>query len=173
MLFLRKNIDRISVATSPITTGRGFWGLTPTNKAPRLPNWNMKHYKSVEILPIFRVSSPPAQAQSPQQKRKAPLLKTFWRRFWLYWSNRSGILKFEKILEPDKKLKFLEQERSRSVKMWLRPPLQTTWSAVCIRGYQSDIYRLRNCSIQNVRSSKTYQPLINTHRAGNTTKSSA
>jgi len=34
----------------------------------------VKHYKSVECLSIFRVSSPP-------QKRKAPLLKTFWRRF--------------------------------------------------------------------------------------------
>jgi len=34
----------------------------------------MKHYKSVEFLSIFRMSSPP-------HKRKAPLLKTFWRRF--------------------------------------------------------------------------------------------
>jgi len=31
----------------------------------------MKHYKSVEFLSIFRISSP------PQQKCKAPLLKTF------------------------------------------------------------------------------------------------
>jgi len=37
----------------------------------------MKHYTSVEILLIFRVSSPPAKTQSPQQKCKAPLLKTF------------------------------------------------------------------------------------------------
>jgi len=37
----------------------------------------MKHYKAVEFLSIFRVPSPP-------QKGKAPLLKTFWRRFWVY-----------------------------------------------------------------------------------------
>jgi len=36
----------------------------------------MKNYKSVEILSIFIVSSPP-------HKPKVPLLKTFWRRFWL------------------------------------------------------------------------------------------
>jgi len=41
----------------------------------------MKHYKSVEFLPIFRMSSPPAQTQSPPQKSKALLLKTIWRRF--------------------------------------------------------------------------------------------
>jgi len=32
----------------------------------------MKHYKLVEFLSIFRVSSPPAQTLSPPQKRKAP-----------------------------------------------------------------------------------------------------
>jgi len=41
--------------------------------------WNMKHYKSVEFLSIFGMSI-------PLPKRKAPLLKTFWRRFCL---NRS------------------------------------------------------------------------------------
>jgi len=35
----------------------------------------MKHYNLVEFLSIFRMSSPPAQTQSP-------LLKTFWQRFW-------------------------------------------------------------------------------------------
>jgi len=42
----------------------------------------MKLYKSVEFLSIFKMSSPSAQTQSPPQKCKAPLLKTFWRRFW-------------------------------------------------------------------------------------------
>jgi len=41
----------------PLPRG-GFWGLSP-------PNWNMKHYKSVEILSIFRVLSPLAKTQSP------------------------------------------------------------------------------------------------------------
>jgi len=53
----------------PVATG-GFGGLSPPNKAPSIPNWNMKHYKSVEFLSIFRMSSPSAQTQSP-------LLKTF------------------------------------------------------------------------------------------------
>jgi len=34
----------------------------------------MKHFKSVQILSNFRMSS-------PLHKRKEPLLKTFWRRF--------------------------------------------------------------------------------------------
>jgi len=54
----------------------------------------MKYYKSVEILSSYRVSSSPQQTQSLPQKRKAPLWKTFWRRFWFppalsckLWSN--------------------------------------------------------------------------------------
>ena len=35
--------------------------------------------------------------------------------------NRSPIIKFEKFLDPDSSI--LEQERSRSLKMWLRRPL--------------------------------------------------
>jgi len=43
---------------------------------------------------------------------------------WIHSSqslNRSRILKFKKFLDPDSKT--LEQERSRSLKKWLRPPL--------------------------------------------------
>jgi len=62
--------------------GEAFRGLDPPNKTPSPPNSNMKHYKSIKILSMFRVSSPPAQTQSPPPKKcKAPLLKTFWRRF--------------------------------------------------------------------------------------------
>jgi len=44
----------------------------------------MKHYKSVEFfLSIFRISS-------PLNKRKAPLSKTFWRRFWA-WQAASNV----------------------------------------------------------------------------------
>jgi len=50
---------------SPVATGgRGFSGLNPPNKAPSPPNWNVKHYKLVEFLSIFRISSPPALTQS-------------------------------------------------------------------------------------------------------------
>jgi len=37
----------------------------------------MKHYKSVEFLPILRVSSPPALTQRPPQKRKPPTQNFF------------------------------------------------------------------------------------------------
>jgi len=35
----------------------------------------------------------------------------------------SRILKFEKLLDPDPDSQILEQERSRSLKKWLWPPL--------------------------------------------------
>jgi len=54
----------------------GFGEHIPPNKASGSLNWNVKHYKSVEFLSIFRMSSHPAEPQSP-------LLKTFWRRFCL------------------------------------------------------------------------------------------
>ena len=37
--------------------------------------------------------------------------------------NRSRIVKFEKLPDPDPDSKILEQERTRSLKKWLRPPL--------------------------------------------------
>jgi len=43
----------------------------------------MKHYKSVEILSIFGLSSPPAQTRSLPAETQSPLLKTFWWRFWV------------------------------------------------------------------------------------------
>jgi len=41
----------------------------------------MKHYKSVEFLSLFRVSSPPAQTQNPFAETQSPYWK-LWRRFW-------------------------------------------------------------------------------------------
>ena len=42
---------------------------------------NKKHYKSVEFLSIFGMSSPPAQTQSRPAEINSPLLKTFSGRF--------------------------------------------------------------------------------------------
>ena len=62
----------------------------------------MKHYKSVEFLSIFRMSSLPAQCKAPRQKRKAPL-KTFWQRFWnVMLSEMLEIVLTLKILGPPK-----------------------------------------------------------------------
>ena len=44
-------------------------GLYPQTKLQAPPNWNVKHYKSVEFLSIFRMSSPPAQMQSAPASR--------------------------------------------------------------------------------------------------------
>jgi len=68
-----------------ISTGNPVWqpltqqirhhgGLIPPNNAPRPPKLNYAHYKLVEFLSYFRMSSSP-------EKRKSPLLKTFWRQF--------------------------------------------------------------------------------------------
>jgi len=47
--------------------------------------------ESVEFLPIFDCQAPPGtNAKPPTQKRKAPLLKPFWRRFWLPPSKMSS-----------------------------------------------------------------------------------
>jgi len=48
--------------------GRVLVGLFPPNKAPRPPKWNMKHHKLVWIF--------------VKSECQAPLLTTFWRRFW-------------------------------------------------------------------------------------------
>jgi len=53
--------------------GRALVGLAPRT-IPSLPNWNMKHYKSAEILSIFAMSS-------TTNTCKAALLTTFWRQF--------------------------------------------------------------------------------------------
>jgi len=42
----------------------------------------MKHDKLVELLSNFYVKPPMHESKAPQHKRKAPLLKTFWWRFW-------------------------------------------------------------------------------------------
>ena len=48
-----------------VSTPRGgSSGLIPPNKAPSPPNWNVKHYRSVELLSIFTMSSTPEKTQS-------------------------------------------------------------------------------------------------------------
>jgi len=56
--------------------GGGFGGLSPQTKlqAPQIETWNT--INQVEVLSIFRISSPP-------HKRKAHLLKTFQQQFWV------------------------------------------------------------------------------------------
>jgi len=52
-----------------------FWGFIPHKQSSNPPNWNMKHYKLVEFLSIFRVSRPPHKPKAPPEKRKAPYWK--------------------------------------------------------------------------------------------------
>ena len=44
-------------------------GLAP-KQSSKYPNWNMKHYKSAELLSIL-------ECQAHPHKRKSPRLKTF------------------------------------------------------------------------------------------------
>jgi len=53
----------------------------------------MKHYKPVEFLSIYRVSSPSHKPKAPPQKRKASLLKTFWRRFCVFYDASAEMVK--------------------------------------------------------------------------------
>jgi len=43
----------------------------------------MKHYKSLEVLPIFQYQAPRHNVKAPWHERKAPLVKTSWRQFWI------------------------------------------------------------------------------------------
>jgi len=64
-------IQLLSTVCSVPSPRRGFGGLSPPKQSYEPPNWNVEHYSiSVELLSIFRISS-------PSHKRKAPLLKTF------------------------------------------------------------------------------------------------
>jgi len=42
----------------------------------------MKHYKSMEFLLNLNVKPSLHKRQAPPHKSKAPLMTTFWRRFW-------------------------------------------------------------------------------------------
>jgi len=59
----------------PVPLPRGvFVGLRPLQtKLQVLPNWKMKHYKSDEILSIFRVSSPRTNAKLHEETKSPPI----------------------------------------------------------------------------------------------------
>ena len=60
---------------SPLPT-EGFGDLSLPKQYSNPPNWSMKHYKSVEFCQFLHV-------KPPLHKRKAAMLKTFWRQFWV------------------------------------------------------------------------------------------
>jgi len=64
--------------------------LSPQTKLQASPNWNLKHYKSVEFLSILNVKPTLPERKPPPHKRKASLLTTFWRRFCLRWHEFSS-----------------------------------------------------------------------------------
>jgi len=62
----RENLITPVQNLNPDPSTRGsFGGLSPPNKAPSPPNWDMKHYKSVECFQIL-------ECQAIPKKRKAP-----------------------------------------------------------------------------------------------------
>ena len=59
---------------SPVATGGLLGAYPPQTRLQAPPNWNMKHYKSVEILSYFRVSNPPrTNAKPPRRNAKPPI----------------------------------------------------------------------------------------------------
>jgi len=70
---IAERIKMIEAVPSP----RGaLVGLAPPNKAtsPQIETWNtINQWSFCQFL----------ECQAPPHKRKAPLLKTFWRRFWI------------------------------------------------------------------------------------------
>jgi len=54
----------------------GFDGLNPPKQCSRPPKLKYETLQISWVLSIFTVSNPPAQMETP-------LLKTFWRRFWV------------------------------------------------------------------------------------------
>ena len=71
----------------------GLWWAYPTQTKLQAPqNWIVKKYKLVEFLAIFRMSSHLHKRKAPTQDCKAPLLKTFWRRFYCEVAYTSSLL---------------------------------------------------------------------------------
>ena len=64
----------------------GLLGTKPppkqSSKTPKIETWNTINQFS--FCQILECQSLPHKAKAPLQKRKAPLLKTFWRRFWIW-----------------------------------------------------------------------------------------
>ena len=56
----------------PIPSTWGLLGLHPPNKAPSPPNWNMKHYKSVEFCQFLERQAPHTNANPPRKNTKPP-----------------------------------------------------------------------------------------------------
>ena len=54
--------------------GGAFGGLAPQTKLQAPPNWNIKHYKSVEFLSIFSVKPPRRKAKPPIENFLATVL---------------------------------------------------------------------------------------------------
>ena len=69
----------------PVATGGRFGVLAHQKNSKPPPNWNMKHYKAVEFLSIFGVSSPPEQTQSPTAETQTP--------YWKLSGNGSALTK--------------------------------------------------------------------------------
>jgi len=112
--------QRIKTGVSQSRHHGGFSGLSPPNKVPSPPNWNVKHYRW-NFGKFYNVKSPPHKHKALPQNCKALLLKTFWRRFWselfletactYRFSKRSSLL-------PRSVSKHVEFTESRERNMW-------------------------------------------------------
>jgi len=81
---LERSKRRISMSyVEPVPSPQGgFWGLSPpkqSSKSSQTETWNTKN--QLGFCQFLECQATPHKPKVPSQKRKAPLLKPFWRRF--------------------------------------------------------------------------------------------
>jgi len=59
-------------------------GLTPQTRLQAPPKWNWNTINQLRFCQFLECQAPPHKPKALPQKRKAPLMKNFWRRFWKY-----------------------------------------------------------------------------------------
>jgi len=89
---------------SPVTTGRLWWAYPP-NKAPSTPKLKFETLKISGIFVKFECQAPLQERKAPRYKRKAPLLTTFWRRFWAWEHSRISVAMGRTAQSPAQKVR--------------------------------------------------------------------
>jgi len=123
----------------------------------------MKHYKSLEIFSIFKVSTPPHKPKAPPQKRKVPLLKTFWRRFWfnIKQTARSGD---ERLRQSKDNNQTITLERKTSLSAWCRWIINTNDRSGCYTERSTMLSRRPILAWQTAPINRQVQPYSGKYR---------
>ena len=96
-------------------------------------------------MSIFRCQASPDKPKAPPQTRKAPLLKTFWRRFWVeywIWTICHGKLYSEANFRNTSKCSFQRQSYKRPLSPGLLDTLSNRASPFLFEQMASDYKRV-------------------------------